>query len=53
MIRAELVTGATDSNTFRVTGLVTGTTTCRVGTAPTRASYVYAIRVVAARRPRG
>jgi len=50
VIRAELVTSISESNSFRVTGLVEGYTTCRVGTAPTRPGYVFSVHVVAARR---
>jgi len=50
VIRAELVTSTSDSNSFRVTGLVEGTTTCRVGTAPTRPAYVFSVHVMASRR---
>jgi hypothetical protein len=50
IIRAELRAGTPESNSFSVTGVTAGTTTCRVGTAPSRPSYVFEIRVVAPRR---
>jgi hypothetical protein len=48
----ELRASTPESNTFSVTGVKEGTTNCRVGTAPSRPSYVFEIRIVAARRRR-
>ncbi len=51
--RVELRTASPESNRFEVTGLLPGTTLCRVGTALNRPSYVFEIHVVPAppRRP--
>lgn len=53
ILRAELRASTPESNRFSVTGVKEGTTMCRVGTAPSRPSFVFEIHVVAARRPRG
>lgn len=50
IVRAELGPGTRDSNLFRVTGLVPGTTSCRVGTEPSRPSFVFQIHVSATRQ---
>ena len=47
--RAELGPGTPESNRFTVTGVTEGITTCRVGTAPERPSYVFEIHVIAPR----
>jgi hypothetical protein len=52
IIRADLRASTPESNKFSVTGVKQGTTLCRVGTAPSRPSYVFEIHVVAARRRR-
>jgi hypothetical protein len=52
IIRADLRASTPESNRFIVTGIQEGTTTCRVGTAPSRPSFVFEIHVVAARRRR-
>jgi hypothetical protein len=49
VIRAELRTATSESNLFEVTGVKPGDTVCRVGTAPSRPSYVFRIHVVTAR----
>jgi hypothetical protein len=50
IVRAELEPASPDSNVFRATGLAPGTTTCRVGTAPSRPSFVFEIRVAASQQ---
>jgi hypothetical protein len=52
IVRVELREGTPESNTFAVTGVTEGTTTCRVGTAPNRPSYMFEIHVIAPRRRR-
>ena len=44
LVTADLVTRG-DINVWRVTGVAVGTTECRVGTDPTRASYVFDVTV--------
>ena len=50
--RFELRASTPESNKFSVTGIKEGTTSCRVGTAPSRPSYVFEIRVVPRRAAR-
>jgi hypothetical protein len=53
IIHAELRAGTPESNTFVVTGVTEGSTTCRVGTTPNRPTYVFEVHVVAPRHRRG
>jgi hypothetical protein len=52
IVRAELRASTPESNTFVVTGLAEGTTTCRVGTSLHRPSYVFEIHVAPPRHRR-
>jgi hypothetical protein len=47
VIQAELRPGTPESNVFRVTGVQPGDTRCRVGTDPSRPSFVFEIHVTA------
>lgn len=49
LVQAELVT-RDDTNVWRVSGAKLGTTMCRVGTNPGLLHYVFAVRVVEAKR---
>lgn len=52
IIHAELRADTPESNTFKVTGVAEGTTSCRAGTAPNRPTYLFEIHVVAAHHRR-